>query len=81
MKAMILLAAMFLTSEAAAQDADIEAGAVYAEQVCSPCHAVQANETLSPLTAGHALPDGGRYARHDRACAQRIPAKLASHHA
>lgn len=32
-----------------AQDADIEAGAAYAEQVCAACHAVLANEQYSPL--------------------------------
>jgi mono/diheme cytochrome c family protein len=36
-------------SGAAAQDADIEAGAAYAEQVCAACHAVLAGETYSPL--------------------------------
>lgn len=38
-----------LTSAAVAQDADLEAGAAYAEQVCSPCHAVQPNQNYSPL--------------------------------
>lgn len=50
MKAMFLAAAtMIAGSGAAAQDADIEAGATYAEQVCAACHAVLANETYSPL--------------------------------
>lgn len=50
MKAMFLAAATVIAgSGAAAQDADIEAGANYAEQVCAACHAVLANETYSPL--------------------------------
>ena len=40
---------LFRSSGAAAQDADIEAGAAYAEQVCAACHAVLAGETYSPL--------------------------------
>jgi mono/diheme cytochrome c family protein len=46
-----LAAAMLLVSgyAAKAQDADIEAGAAYAEQVCAACHAVLANEQISPL--------------------------------
>ena len=32
-----------------AQEADVEAGAAYAEQVCAACHAVLANEQISPL--------------------------------
>jgi len=43
-------AALLITSYAAkAQDADIEAGAAYAEQVCAACHAVLPNEGFSPL--------------------------------
>ncbi len=38
-----------LTGEAAAQEADIAAGKAYAEQVCAACHAVLANEQISPL--------------------------------
>ena len=38
-----------LTSQTAAQDADIEAGAAYAKKVCAACHAVLANEQISPL--------------------------------
>jgi mono/diheme cytochrome c family protein len=38
-----------LTSQALAQDADIEAGAAYARKVCAGCHAVLANEQISPL--------------------------------
>ena len=34
---------------ATAQEADIEAGAAYAEQVCAACHAVLPNEEISPL--------------------------------
>jgi mono/diheme cytochrome c family protein len=50
MKAMFLAAATIIAgSGAAAQDADIEAGGAYAEQVCSACHAVLAKETYSPL--------------------------------
>jgi mono/diheme cytochrome c family protein len=50
MKTLLLVAATMLAPAGAlAQDADIGAGAVYAEQVCSPCHAVAANEAVSPL--------------------------------
>ena len=51
MKAMFLAAAAVVIGGcgAAAQDADIEAGAAYAEQVCVACHAVLAGETYSPL--------------------------------
>ena len=51
MKAMFLAAAAVVIggSGAAPQDADIEAGAAYAEQVCAACHAVLAGETYSPL--------------------------------
>ena len=38
-----------LSSEAGAQDADIEAGAAYAKQICAACHAVLPNEQISPL--------------------------------
>jgi mono/diheme cytochrome c family protein len=46
-----LAAAVFLalSSQALAQDADIEAGAFYAKQVCAACHAVLPNEQISPL--------------------------------
>jgi len=44
--AAVLLA---LSSEAGAQDADIEAGAAYAKQICAACHAVLPNEQISPL--------------------------------
>ena len=52
MKEVIILAAvtlLVLASGALAQDADIEAGAAYAEQVCAACHAVMPNEQISPL--------------------------------
>jgi mono/diheme cytochrome c family protein len=51
MKVPMFMAAMLLVhaSAAVAQDADIEAGAAYAEQVCSPCHAVLPHEKHSPL--------------------------------
>ena len=47
----MLAAAMMLAmaSGAVAQEADVEAGAAYAEQVCAACHAVLANEQISPL--------------------------------
>jgi mono/diheme cytochrome c family protein len=50
-KLMMAAAAALLVSSyaAAAQDADVEAGAAYAEQVCAACHAVLANEKISPL--------------------------------
>jgi mono/diheme cytochrome c family protein len=50
-RAMVLGAAMLLVSYSAAkaQDADIAAGAAYAEEVCAACHAVLANENMSPL--------------------------------
>jgi mono/diheme cytochrome c family protein len=44
--ATVLLA---LSSQALAQDANVEAGAEYAKQVCAACHAVLPNEQLSPL--------------------------------
>jgi mono/diheme cytochrome c family protein len=52
MKQAIGLAALMLFAvapEASGQQADIEAGAAYAEQVCAACHAVLANEQISPL--------------------------------
>jgi mono/diheme cytochrome c family protein len=51
MQKLIVLTAtlLALAPTASAQDADIEAGAVYAEQVCAACHAVLPNEELSPL--------------------------------
>jgi mono/diheme cytochrome c family protein len=42
-------AILALSSEALAQDADIEAGAAYAKQVCAACHAVLPGEQVSPL--------------------------------
>jgi mono/diheme cytochrome c family protein len=50
-RATMVGAAMLLISgyTANAQDADIAAGAAYAEQVCAACHAVLANENMSPL--------------------------------
>jgi mono/diheme cytochrome c family protein len=38
-----------LSGSAEAQEADIDAGKAYAEQVCAACHAVLANEQISPL--------------------------------
>ncbi|MFO7478506.1 MAG: cytochrome C [Methyloceanibacter sp.] len=51
MKPAMLAIALLLppAAVAMAQDADIEAGAAYAEQICAACHAVLANETYSPL--------------------------------
>jgi mono/diheme cytochrome c family protein len=51
MKTMALAAAVLLASGYAvnAQEADVEAGAAYAERVCAPCHAVLANAKHSPL--------------------------------
>ncbi len=52
MKSELALAAavlLALSSEAGAQDADIEAGAAYAKQICAACHAVLPNEQISPL--------------------------------
>jgi mono/diheme cytochrome c family protein len=48
---MVVAAAALLASghAANAQDADIEAGAAYAQQVCAACHAVLPNEEISPL--------------------------------
>ena len=52
MKTVTVLAAallLVLESEVLAQDADVEAGAAYAGEVCAACHAVLPNETISPL--------------------------------
>ncbi len=50
MKTMTLAAAMLLVVPvAAAQEADVDAGAAYAGEICAPCHAVLANEQHSPL--------------------------------
>jgi len=52
MKQAMVLAAVVMfasASAASAQEADVEAGAAYAEQVCAACHAVLANEQISPL--------------------------------
>ena len=52
MKTVTVLAAallLALESEVLAQDADVEAGAAYAGEVCAACHAVLANEQHSPL--------------------------------
>jgi len=43
----ILVTAMLLTPNSGA--GAVEAGAAYAEQVCSPCHAVQPHQSHSPL--------------------------------
>jgi mono/diheme cytochrome c family protein len=54
MKTVILIAAAALlvpAQAATAQEADIEAGGAYAEQVCAACHAVLPNEAFSPLAA------------------------------
>jgi mono/diheme cytochrome c family protein len=52
MKHRLPLAAILVlafSAETHAQDADIEAGAAYARKVCAGCHAVLANEQISPL--------------------------------
>jgi mono/diheme cytochrome c family protein len=52
MKGLMVLAAaavLGLGGDAAAQEADVEAGAAYAEEVCAACHAVLPHENLSPL--------------------------------
>ena len=52
MKGVTLLAAAMLLawgSEVLAQEGDVEAGAAYAGEVCAACHAVLANEPISPL--------------------------------
>ena len=47
---LVAVAALLVTTYAAkAQEADIEAGGAYAEQVCAACHAVLPNEQISPL--------------------------------
>jgi mono/diheme cytochrome c family protein len=48
---MVITAASLLASSyaAGAQEADVEAGRAYAEQICATCHAVLANEEISPL--------------------------------
>jgi mono/diheme cytochrome c family protein len=50
-RVLVVAAAAVLAASytAKAQDADVEAGAAYAEQVCAACHAVLANEKISPL--------------------------------
>lgn len=51
MNSITLLAATLMlgfTVPAEAQDADIAAGKAYAEEVCAQCHAVLANEEVSP---------------------------------
>jgi mono/diheme cytochrome c family protein len=46
----VAAAALLTTCHAAnAQDAAIEAGAAYAQEVCAACHAVLPNEEISPL--------------------------------
>jgi mono/diheme cytochrome c family protein len=46
----VAAAALLATGYTAnAQDADIEAGAAYAQEVCAACHAVLPNEEISPL--------------------------------
>lgn len=51
MKTLVLAAAMTLglSGTAQAQDADVPAGKVYAEEVCAACHAVQLGDLESPL--------------------------------
>jgi mono/diheme cytochrome c family protein len=52
MKALMVLAtamALGVGGGAAAQEADIDAGAAYAKQVCAACHAMLANQENSPL--------------------------------
>ena len=51
MKTAFALAIMLLAfgSAASAQEADTAAGAAYAKKVCAACHAVLANEQISPL--------------------------------
>lgn len=53
MKGLLVLAAAVtfgLSDGAEAQEADIAAGKVYADEVCAACHAVQAGDAESPLT-------------------------------
>ena len=47
--AFVIAVALLAPAGAAAQDADVGAGAAYAEQVCAACHAVLPHENLSPL--------------------------------
>jgi mono/diheme cytochrome c family protein len=49
MKVTMLVTAMLFTPTSGAQDANVESGAAYAEQVCSPCHAVRPRQRHSPL--------------------------------
>lgn len=52
MRVVTLIAAAMLIAApglVAAQEADVAAGAAYAKEVCSPCHAVLPNEQISPL--------------------------------
>ena len=52
MKGLMLLAAAVtfgLSGGVEAQEADVAAGKVYAEEVCATCHGVEAGEALSPL--------------------------------
>lgn len=50
MKPTLLAIALLLPSAGAmAQDADIEAGAAYAAEVCAACHAVATDDLASPL--------------------------------
>jgi mono/diheme cytochrome c family protein len=50
-RVMMVAGATLLVSvnSGSAQDADIAAGEAYAERVCAACHAVLANENMSPL--------------------------------
>jgi len=47
--ALVAAVSLALSSQALAQDADIEAGADYAKQVCAACHAVLPDDQVSPL--------------------------------
>jgi mono/diheme cytochrome c family protein len=50
MRAIFVVAGTLLAvSGAAAQDADIQAGAAYAAEVCATCHAVGADDLASPV--------------------------------
>lgn len=51
MKALVLagIVTFGLSGAAEAQEADVEAGEAYAEEVCAACHAVQAGDLESPL--------------------------------
>jgi mono/diheme cytochrome c family protein len=46
---LVAAAVLAFSLEASAQEADIEAGAAYANKVCAACHAVLPNEPVSPL--------------------------------